>query len=53
LLHLGSKKLGQPDERVQSRRDAIDELDRLNALLEQILNVSSWVEMLAAINPSI
>jgi predicted transposase YdaD len=53
LLRLGGKKLGKPSERVQTRLDAIDDLDRLNALLERILDVSSWDELLAVVDPSV
>jgi predicted transposase YdaD len=53
LLHLGFKRLGQPDERVQTRLDAIDDLDRLNALLERILDVSSRDELMAGTDPSL
>jgi len=52
LLHLGSKRLGQPDERVRTRLDAIDDLDGLNVLLERMLDVSSWDELLAVVDPS-
>jgi predicted transposase YdaD len=46
ILRLGRKKYGQPDEDVRSTIDAIDDVDRLNALLVRILDVSSWDELL-------
>ncbi len=52
LLHVGSKRLGQPDERVQRRLNAIDDLSRLNNLLGRILGVSSWDKLLAVVDPS-
>ncbi len=48
VFRLGGKKLGQPSAQVRSKVDAIDDLDRLNTLLERILDVSSWDELLAA-----
>jgi hypothetical protein len=48
LLRLGRKKLGQPDEGVRTQVATIDDVDRLNALLERILDVSSWSELLTA-----
>jgi predicted transposase YdaD len=48
LLGLGRKKLGPPDERVLARVAGLNDLDRLNLLLERILDVASWAELLAA-----
>jgi len=48
LLHVGSKRLDQPDEHLQKRLEVIDDVDRLNALLEGILGVSTWDKLLAA-----
>jgi hypothetical protein len=48
LLGLGRKKLGPPDERVLALVAGINDLDRLNLLLERILDVASWGELLAA-----
>ena len=47
LLGLGRKKLGQPDEQVLAAIAAIGDLDRLNLLLDRILDVASWDELLA------
>ena len=48
LLRLGKKKFGEPRPGVLAKIDAIDDLSRLNTLLEQILDVSSWDELLAS-----
>jgi predicted transposase YdaD len=42
VLQLGRKKLGQPDDGVRMRIAAIADVDRLNSLLERILEVASW-----------
>ena len=46
LLNLGSKKLGQPDPRIEATLAAIADVDRLNALLERLLDVSNWDDLL-------
>ncbi len=46
ILRLGLKRFGQPDEGVRMMIDAIDDINRLNSLLDQILDVSSWGELL-------
>jgi predicted transposase YdaD len=48
VLQLGRKKLGQPDEEVRMRIAAIADVDRLNSLLERILEVASWEELLSS-----
>src|SRR5262249_22755895 len=47
LLRQGRKKLGQPDERVLAQVAGISDPDRLNLLLDRILDVASWDELLA------
>jgi predicted transposase YdaD len=47
VLQVGRKKLDHPNEEVRKRIAAIDNVDRLNALLERILDVSSWDELLS------
>jgi hypothetical protein len=47
LLGLGRKRLGQPDERVLALVAGISDPDRLNLLLDRILDVASWDELLA------
>jgi hypothetical protein len=48
LLRLGRKKLGPPEERALATIAALSDLERLNGLLERLLDVSSWDELLAA-----
>jgi hypothetical protein len=48
LLRQGRKKLGEPDERALARVAGLHDPDRLNLLLERILDVASWAELLAA-----
>jgi predicted transposase YdaD len=48
VLQLGRKKLGQPNEGVRTRIAAIADVDRLNFLLERILEVASWDELLTS-----
>jgi predicted transposase YdaD len=51
VLHLGRKKFGPPSERVEAEITALGDLDRLNELLDRILDVASWVELLAPPGP--
>jgi hypothetical protein len=46
LIH-GRRKLGPPDEETSTQIAEIHDLDRLRLLLERILDVSSWDELLA------
>jgi predicted transposase YdaD len=48
LLRLGLKKLGPPDEQISGQIAEIADLDRLDVLLERILDVSTWDELLAS-----
>jgi predicted transposase YdaD len=52
LLHQGRKKLGEPDVQVLTEIAAISQLDRLNLLLDRILDASNWDELLASLNHS-
>jgi predicted transposase YdaD len=51
LLRLGRKKFGPPGDAVLAEIKAIDDPDRLAALLERILDVSTWDELLAPAAP--
>jgi predicted transposase YdaD len=51
VLQVGRKKLDQPEEEMRKRIAAIDNVDRLNALLERIFDVSSWDELLSFSDP--
>jgi hypothetical protein len=46
LLHLGRKKLGEPDD--ASRRAVLDltDLEELDRLSERLLDVKTWQELL-------
>jgi hypothetical protein len=46
LLRQGRKKFGPPSEAVVSQLNAIEEIDRLNDLIERILDAKSWDELL-------
>ena len=52
VLIQGRRKLGPPDERALARIAEIHDLDRLKLLLERILDVSSWHELLSDLDPS-
>ena len=46
LMRLGSKRYGTPDAATQSALDAILSLERLELLVERLLEVESWQELL-------
>ena len=48
LLRQGRKRLGAPDESVLDRIAALSDPDRLDLLLDRLLDVSSWDELLAS-----
>ena len=47
LLRQGRKKLGPPSESIEARITALGDLDRLNDLLDRILDVATWDQLLA------
>jgi hypothetical protein len=47
LLRQGRKEFGVPDEQTENALRGITDLDRLNYLGERLLDVSTWVELLA------
>ena len=51
LLRLGRKKLGEPDERVLSAIAALGDLDRLNLLLDGLLDAARWDDLLPLLHP--
>ena len=51
ILRLGHKKFGEPDRHVRATIDAIDDVDQLNSLLDRILDVSSWDDLLTLPGP--
>ncbi len=48
LLRQGCKKLGPPGERMAADIAALDHVDRLNDLIDRILDVSTWDELMAS-----
>ncbi len=52
LLRQGGKKLGAPAARVEAEIAALDDVDRLNDLIDRVLDVSSWDELLAPPTPT-
>ncbi len=51
IMRVGRKRFGEPDDGVRMMIDAIDDIDRLNSLLDRILDVSSWSELLTFPSP--
>ncbi len=47
LLRHGGKKLGTPGERVEAEIHALSDLERLHELIDRVLDVSTWDELLA------
>lgn len=47
LLLQGSQQLGPPDAETEAELKSIRDLDRLERLLQAILKVKSWPELLA------
>lgn len=48
LLRQGRKKFGVPDKQTENTLRGITDLERLNYLSEQLLDVATWAELLAA-----
>ncbi len=51
LLRQGRKKLGPPGEKVEAEITALADLDRLHDLIDRILDVSTWDELLSPPSP--
>lgn len=49
LLRLGSKQLGRPSARTQAALDKINDLNRLETLIERIGTAESWHRLLASV----
>lgn len=47
LLRQGQRRFGPPDEKTAAALNAIQDLDRLDRLIDGVLDVSSWEELLA------
>ncbi len=50
LLRQGSKKLGAPNERIEAEITALDDLDRLDELIDRVQEVSSWDDLFSPSN---
>jgi hypothetical protein len=46
LVRVGRRRFGPPDGAVLGKIDAMDDVDTLNSMLDRILDVSSWDELL-------
>jgi hypothetical protein len=46
LLRLGEQRFGAPEEAIRTQMGAINDLDRLDRLSDQLLRVRSWQELL-------
>jgi predicted transposase YdaD len=51
LLRLGRKRFGEPDETVRQTVLAIEDLVQLKRLTEDLLDVTTWQELLARVRP--
>lgn len=47
LLRIGQKRFGPPSPSIMAAIEAIDDAERLEALGEQVFDVTSWEELLA------
>ena len=47
LLRLGRKKFGEPDSATLALVERLTDIDRLETLLERILDVTTWQELLS------
>jgi len=48
LLRLGSKRFGAPDAKTAAQLTAIASIERLEGLIERVLDVENWSELLAS-----
>lgn len=46
VLRLGAKRLGEPSAAVRAALAAIDSAERLETLLDRLMEVESWEELL-------
>jgi predicted transposase YdaD len=53
ILRQGRKKFGPPDDDIRNAIDSIYDLDQLNGLLDRILDVSTWHDLLAPHAPPV
>jgi hypothetical protein len=48
LLRHGGKKLGPPSQRIEAEITALCDVDRLHDLIDRVLDVSTWDELMAS-----
>jgi hypothetical protein len=48
ILLLGTKRLGPPPREIDALLSIIDNRDRLEGMIERILDVTSWEELIAS-----
>ncbi len=46
LLRIGTKRFGAPEDQVRTAMEAIDSLETLEALIDRLLEVETWQELL-------
>jgi hypothetical protein len=46
ILLLGQARLGPPEEKVRTRLEAIADIDRLERLCKELLQATSWADLL-------
>jgi predicted transposase YdaD len=51
LLRQGRKRLGPPSERIEAEIIALCDVDRLHDLIDRVLDVSTWDDLLASPGP--
>ncbi len=52
VLHQGRKKFGPPGQEIEAEINALNNLERLHELVDRILDVSTWDDLLAPAGPS-
>jgi Domain of unknown function (DUF4351) len=52
VLRQGRKKFGPPGQKIEAEINALSNLERLYELVDRILDVSSWDDLLAPAGPS-
>jgi len=50
LQRIGSRRLGQPSEKALETLIGISDLQRLNQLIDRVLDVETWAELLSSLN---
>jgi predicted transposase YdaD len=52
VLRQGRKKFGPPGQEIEAEINALNNLERLHELVDRILDVSTWDDLLAPTGPS-